>query len=148
MQRGAANLSAIVRSAIESIQSMHPERAIPVESHGGCTGQFDADWMAQVFDNLLGNALAYSPRGSAIDVRLDGAADAVTARIHNLGEAISPERLAQLFEPFERGTSRANPDGLGLGLFIVQQLVAAHGGTVRVESNAGGTTFILHLPKS
>jgi signal transduction histidine kinase len=99
--------------------------------------------------NLIDNAVAYSPKDMAIDVVVEEEGAGLSARVHNLGDPIPPERLATIFEPFRRGTSAANPGGLGLGLFIVQQIVAAHGGTVGVTSTReGGTTFALRLPRS
>jgi len=70
-------------------------------------------------------------------------------RVHNLGEPIPPDRLSTIFEPFRRGTSQSNRGGLGLGLFIVQQIIAAHHGTVAVTSTAeDGTTFVVRVPKA
>jgi PAS domain S-box-containing protein len=149
IERKQADLGAVQRLAVESIETVHPGRQIVVASRGDCTGLFDADKIVQVFVNLLENAVAYSPKDTPIDVSLEEEGAVIGARVHNLGDPIPPERLATIFEPFRRGTSASNPGGLGLGLFIVQQIVAAHGGTVGVTSTReGGTTFSLRLPKS
>jgi PAS domain S-box-containing protein len=147
--RKQADLRAVLRQAIESNETVHPGRQVVVDCQGDCTGLFDADRMLQVFVNLIDNAVAYSPKDTRIDVALEDQGAALAARVHNLGDPIPPERLATIFEPFRRGTSAANPGGLGLGLFIVQQIVAAHGGTVAVTSTReDGTTFALRLPRS
>jgi len=105
--------------------------------------------MLQVFGNLLGNAIAYSPDKSPIDVVLEEDEKTIVFRVHNRGPPIPADRLPTVFEPFRRGTSAANRSGLGLGLFIVRQIVFAHGGTVTVASSeAEGTTFSVRLPKS
>jgi PAS domain S-box-containing protein len=149
IERKQTDLRTVLRHAVESIEIVHPGREIVVGSEGDTTGLFDADRMLQAFVNLIENAVAYSPKETPIGVTLEEDSGAVVARVHNLGDPIPPERLATIFEPFRRGTSPGNPGGLGLGLFIVQQIVTAHGGTVEVTSTGeGGTTFALRLPKS
>ncbi|MGZ6143649.1 MAG: sensor histidine kinase, partial [Myxococcales bacterium] len=148
IHRQRVDLADLVRQASESIQTLHPDREIRIDIHGSCTGQFDPDRMLQVFGNLLGNAAAYSPKSTPIEVALRCETAAIVCRIHNLGAPIPPERIASVFEPFRRGTSSANPQGLGLGLFIVEQIVTAHGGKVEVASTPeAGTTFTLRLPR-
>ncbi|GAC1594110.1 MAG: hypothetical protein NVS4B10_01430 [Myxococcales bacterium] len=148
LRRVESSLEEIVRQVVDSMQVLHPDREFPVRVEGDCAGQWDVDRMAQVFSNLLGNAAAYSPRGTPIEVRLTGAAGSATACVHNQGQPIPPELLSVIFDPFRRARRADHPSGLGLGLYIVREIVAAHGGTVGVESAAGaGTTFCVKLPR-
>jgi nitrogen-specific signal transduction histidine kinase/ActR/RegA family two-component response regulator len=110
----------------------------------------DADRLAQVLGNLVGNAIKFSPQGGRVDVRLraDGAHVQLSVRDH--GEGIDPAFLPQLFEPFRQGSGdpRQRRAGLGLGLSIARRLAEMHGGTVRADS-AGpghGASFTVHLP--
>jgi signal transduction histidine kinase len=84
-------------------------------------------------------------------VRTRGQEQAFTLQVHNLGKAISPKLLPRIFDPLMRGTEGADLTGrsLGLGLFIVDHLVRAHGGTVEVNSEEPqGTTFTVRLPRT
>src|SRR5262249_54749352 len=109
----------------------------------------DRDRIAQVCQNLLANAIKYSPEGGEIVVRvevLDGTAR-VTVRDHGIG--IAPHALTHLFERFYRGaTAEAHGKGLGLGLFISRALVEAHGGAIWAQSDGErlGSTFGFSLP--
>jgi signal transduction histidine kinase len=149
LERKRVDLCGTLQQAIDGLQTVHPDRQIVVDRRGSCAGFFDADRMLQVFGNLLDNAIAYSPKGSPIDVVLEEDEKTLVFRVHNGGPPIPADLLPTLFEPFRRGTSAANTRGLGLGLFIVRQIVFAHGGTVTVTSSeAEGTTFSVRLPKS
>ena len=106
--------------------------------------------MAQVFANLLANAAKYSDAGSRIIVGASREPAAVTVTIKDQGIGLAPDTHERIFEPFVQqpeGRERA-AGGLGLGLAIVRNLVAAHGGTVRADSaGAGqGSEFIVELP--
>ena len=113
-----------VATSSESIQTVHPERKIVVDKRGDATGLFDSDRMLQVFGNLLDNAAAYGAAGTPIDIVLEQDGDAAVVRVHNSGEPIPADALAAIFEPFRRGASKANRSGVGLGLFIVREIVA------------------------
>jgi signal transduction histidine kinase len=115
-----------------------------------------ADWlrMEQVLANLLSNAIRHTTEGGRIivylsDSKLDGK-PAVTAAVADTGEGIAPDKLEHIFDRFYRiedSRARTEGNGAGLGLAIVKQMVAAHGGEVRVESKPGeGTTFFVTLP--
>jgi signal transduction histidine kinase len=102
--------------------------------------------MEQVLVNLISNALKYAP-GVCIQISLRAEGDQARLMVRDFGPGIPRERQAKIFERFERATSARNISGLGLGLFIASEIVAAHQGTIRVESEAGqGATFIVHLP--
>ena len=100
-------------------------------------------------ENLARNALAYSAPDSPVTVTCHGQPAHVLIAVHNHGRPIPEELIPTLFQPFKRGEKRHDPDrSLGLGLFIVREIVAGHGGTVQVQSSeATGTTFVLCLPR-
>ena len=131
----------------DELEAANPERSIVIEVEGNVVGQWDHDRLLQVFSNLVSNALHHGS-GSSVTIRCDGGdASGVEVSIHN-GGAVPPEVLPVLFEPFRGNTRYQRTRGLGLGLFITQQIVAAHGGTIDVVSDdTRGTTFHLMLPR-
>jgi PAS domain S-box-containing protein len=109
----------------------------------------DRDRLAQVLDNLLGNAVKYGAAGTPVVVELGADAGEVTISVTNLGQGIAPEELPHLFQRFHRTAEarRSGVKGIGLGLYITRALVEAHGGRIAVESAPGGaTTFRVRLP--
>lgn len=151
IERFSMDFADAARSIVEEMRVIHPTRALGLhvdEANGDCKGSWDADRIAQIFTNLLTNGLEYSPASSSVDVVLRGAHDCVKLEVTNTGPAIPKELIATLFDPFRRTarTPRAN-GGLGLGLYIVDQIVRAHAGNIVVESDAEKTRFIVHLPK-
>ena len=114
------------------------------------TATIDRDRVAQVLNNLISNARKYSPAGAPIRISIiSGAADSFTLAVRDEGYGIAEADQSRIFGQFYRAQ---NPDiqrmeGLGLGLFISADIVARHGGTVRVESAPGaGSTFFITLP--
>ncbi|MFY0572040.1 ATP-binding protein [Archangium lansingense] len=146
-----ADLSAICREALEELETSHPGSRLSLRVLGHGLGEWDSGRLSQVISNLVGNALQYSPEGSPIRVTVDGhAPHEVMLSVHNEGAPIPEDVLPELFEPFRRGTRERthNSGGLGLGLYIVQQIILAHGGTLSAESHSGdGTTFTARLPR-
>jgi two-component system sensor histidine kinase/response regulator len=116
---------------------------------GDLGGNWDGERLAQVASNLLGNALQHGEPTGVVRVTVDGARpDSVVIKVENSG-TIPPDLLPQLFDPF-RGARRqtGRTEGLGLGLYIVQQIVLAHGGSVDVQSgNDNRTTFVVRIPR-
>jgi two-component system, OmpR family, sensor histidine kinase BaeS len=110
----------------------------------------DPDRLSQIMNNLVANAIRYTPRGGSIRLKVEPSADGVTLTVKDTGSGISPEDLPYVFDRFwkaEKSRSRHEGTGSGLGLAIARQLVQAHGGTIRVESQPGqGTCFIITLP--
>lgn len=140
----------LARHVVEEVQLAYPERHIHFQPGGDAQGAWDADRMAQVITNLVGNAVQHSPADSPIRVHSRGEDGVVFLEIHNEGPPIPAEVLPTLFEPFQRGRSTRGgaPGSLGLGLFISRQLVEAHGGLIEVRSAQGeGTTFTVRLPR-
>ena len=121
-----------------------------MEQVGDGQGAWDSDRMAQVLSNILGNALKYSPEDTPVRVESRGEPDSVVVHVRNGGDPIPPEMLPRIFEPLQRGTTVGRSErSIGLGLYIVRQLVLAHGGTVDARSSAEeGTVFTVRLPRA
>ena len=149
VQPREVNLADLCAQAIEELELLHPEWRIECEVVGDQYGGWDPDRLLQIISNLLGNAGQHGEAESGILVKLDGRrSDTVTLEVHNRG-VIPASLLPNLFDPF-CGTRlrRDHSRGLGLGLFIVKEIVRAHGGGVDVSSSeADGTTFIVTLPR-
>jgi signal transduction histidine kinase len=112
----------------------------------------DESRIVQLLSNLVGNAIKFTPPGGAVTVRYAADANALTASVTDTGTGIAPDDLPHLFAAFWRGDGaqhRASDArrGVGLGLWIAQSIVEAHGGTLRVDSAPEvGTTFHVALP--
>jgi signal transduction histidine kinase len=150
--RAPADLGAIVRDVVGEMRTAHPSAAFQVTASGDLQGEWDATRISQVLTNLLGNAVQHGRAGSSINVTAQGEADEVVLRMHNLGAAIPPESLPGLFSPFKRFQSdrpAARQSGnLGLGLYIAERIVSAHGGRIDVRSSPeAGTLFTVRLPR-
>ena len=150
IERQPMALHDTTREVLEEVEAAHPGRALGLRCSGDTTGQWDRDRIAQVVQNLVTNALTYGLHDSAVSVVVTGSEDVVVLSVHNEGPAISPSRLESIFLPLERATNAMNKAdrSIGLGLYIVKQVVDAHGGKMTVESTAdSGTTFSVHLPR-
>ena len=149
IDRREGDLRAICQQVVENMQVLHPARAVVLKATGGSIGVFDPDRALQVVSNLLGNALRYSPAGTPVTLTLHSSPEGLWMCVHNQGEPIAPALLPRLFEAFERGVpdESGRSAGLGLGLYIVKQIVDAHGGRVEVISTRdAGTTFKVLWP--
>src|SRR2546425_423688 len=145
------DLAEICAQVIAEVETVHPDRALSFEPDSDVRGVWDRERLAQVVSNLVGNAIAHGKADGAVSLVLRDEGDSVTLSVHNQGPAIPAEVLPAIFEPFRRLARRAsrNNDGLGLGLFICRELVAAHGGEISVQSTDGaGTTFTVRLPRT
>lgn len=141
---GEADLSQLVKQAAAELGA-GGER-VTVEVRGNSTGWWDADRMMQVISNLLGNAMEHGDAKAPIHVLLDGTApEQVRLEVQN-GGVIPEETLGLVFSPFKPRAPHAR--GLGLGLYIVEQIVRSHRGEVSVTSEAeAGTRFVVVLPR-
>jgi len=150
LQRAPMDLRDALTRIVEELRAAQPDRTIDLRSPS-LPGTWDRDRLEQVFSNLVGNALLYGDRDRPITVEAgDGAM--IYVDVHNHGAPIPNEVQADLFNPFRRATvteeTRKGGEGLGLGLYISRELVAAHGGTIDVRSAPGhGTTFRVALPR-
>jgi signal transduction histidine kinase len=159
VERQRNDLFALCRDAVDELHVVNPARELKFEASGDGWGDWDPGRMAQAVSNLVGNALEHGAADSAVVLRIRGEHDQVLLEVHNRGEPIPQAILPRMFEPF-RGTtssdrrdeprpaSRGGKNGLGLGLWIVAQIVEGHGGTIAVRSSASeGTTFTVRLPR-
>jgi signal transduction histidine kinase len=147
LKREAADLGALVERVVQEHNVAFPTRAIEVTRHGELSGEWDADRLAQVASNLISNAHQHGKEGS-IEVNLDGRqTTTVTLSISNAG-SIPSEIRPHIFDPFRGGQREVGrSEGLGLGLYIVQQIVQAHNGSIDIQSSAGRTIFHVKVPR-
>ena len=145
------DLGVLCHEVLSELHAFHPDRRLDLRTEGDLRGTWDADRLAQVLSNLVGNAIQHGERQGAIDVvaRVDG--EELVVEIHNEGRVIPRAMLTNIFEPMIRDAAPGESGvstSLGLGLHIARQAVLAHCGTVSVKStNRNGTTFTVRLPR-
>jgi signal transduction histidine kinase len=146
----AMDAGPVCELVIAELEGSHPNAIIRYTAEGDLRGEWDSDRLAQVLSNLVGNALQHGDTTRPINVAAKRDGDDVVITVHNEGAAIPKNALRDVFEPNVRNVhdpSKA-PTGLGLGLFIAQELVTTHGGTIGVASSKNeGTTFTVRLPR-
>ncbi|MBW3633510.1 MAG: sensor histidine kinase, partial [Chloroflexi bacterium] len=152
LRLGPVNLVALVAAAVAANQATTEEHRIVLETaEPSLVGHWDATRLERVVDNLLGNAVKYSPGGGTIVVSLAQEQDGVRAwgvlAVRDEGVGIPAADLPHLFERYHRGGNVAGIAGTGIGLAGARQIIAQHGGTITVTSAQGvGTTFVIRLP--
>ena len=103
--------------------------------------------MRRVFENIIGNAIKYSPEGGQIEIRLDVTGDEAIAEVHDHGIGIPTTSLDRIFEFRARGENVGSISGSGIGLAGARWIIELHGGTISVQSTEGlGSTFTIRLP--
>jgi two-component system, sensor histidine kinase and response regulator len=149
LNRTSVDLGAIVQRAVQELGAAHTGRRIDTILEGDLAGEWDEDRLFQVVSNLLGNSLQHGESGEPVQVRATGIAPhAVVVTFANAG-FIPPDLLEHMFDPFRGGErSPGKHDGLGLGLYIVQQIVHAHHGEVEATCEDGRRiVFRVELPR-
>jgi len=148
LRRQETDLSQIVVRVVQEAQVSSPDGRFETRVEGELSGYWDADRLAQVTSNLVGNAIEHGDKKDPIEVTLNCTrSDRVTLTVTNSG-VVPPEILPHLFDPFRGGQRQlGRSDGLGLGLYIVQQIVVAHRGRVDVKSDEHRTTFLVEVPR-
>lgn len=146
IQPAPMDLVALERQVIEARQVTTAQHHILLEAPERLEGTWDAARLEQAMDNLIGNAIKYSPNGGEVRIRIERQDSQALVSVSDQG--LRPEELTQLFQLFSRLGSAGTIEGSGLGLYIVRGIVEAHGGRIWAES-AGpgqGSTFYLTLP--
>ena len=149
IERADVDLARACRDEVDELRASLPGACIVLDAPASLEAHVDARGIREVLSNLVTNAYKYGTRGGDIRIRLAGADDCTELTVTNSGTTIPPELLATMFDPLRRGGVAARElerASLGLGLFIVEQVVRAHGGRVTVDSADGTTQFRVVLP--
>lgn len=141
------DMAEICRHVCEEVSAANPDRAISFDSKGDLRGPFDRDRVTQALGNIVGNAVDHT-RG-AIEMAAYESEDRqhVITTVTSHGVAIPPDVQRRIFDPFARGDDAMNRRGLGLGLYIAQQIALAHGATIDLTSDERATTFTITWPR-
>ena len=153
--RAPMSLAKAVHDVVEEIVAGDPSRQIRIEARGGEPVNMDCSRISQAIANLLSNAVEHSRPGSVVTVSVEADADTAMIAVHNDGPVLSANQMNGIFGSMkaskeEEKTSPSGPLGhLGLGLYITERIVHAHGGKIQIESSeSAGTTFKMLLPQS
>jgi len=144
------DLAEVTSEVVEGVRPASAERGISLAERrrGDCTVRGDRLRLTQVFQNLIGNALKFTPRGGRVEVEVRRTGKSVVACVEDDGPGIPSDQLSLVFECFHQVCDRArSQEGLGLGLFLVREIVKLHGGEVRASGGAArGARFEVTLP--
>ena len=149
LQRQRVDLRLVLDDVVGRFRIVAPRYPIELSLDGGSyEGVWDRDRLEQVMNNLVGNAVKYSPPESPITIRTMHEGDTVTISVIDRGTGISEEDQDRLFERFFRGMAGTSQvTGLGLGLYVTRRIIEAHGGAIGVRSKPGeGSEFYFTLP--
>jgi signal transduction histidine kinase len=147
------NLEVLCREAVAEHETAHPEQRFELFVQGDSAGHWDDNRIAQVLSNLLSNAVQYGSISHPVVIRLNADDDKrVVLSVANTGKVIPAEKINTIFDPLVRlvtdGKSKAPVTNLGIGLYIVREIVHAHGGSISVTSTEKeGTVFAVALPR-
>ena len=150
--RARMDMAKVAGDAVDEMAAAHPESILQFKASGDLRGEWDSARISQLLANLLGNAVQHGSAKTTISVTASGESKEVVLRVHNRGPAIPMSDLHGLFSPLKRLKSDQAPapesNSLGLGLYIAERIVTAHGGTIDVSSSGdAGTAFTVHLPR-
>jgi PAS domain S-box-containing protein len=158
LRSGSLDIQPVAADLVEIAHDVVQVRAAATPTHSvelscdlpAIAGEWDVHRLQQVIDNLIGNAIKYSPAGTAIGIELGIDGGEAVIRVKDSGPGIAEDDRDRVFTAFYRTQSATESriGGLGLGLYICRELVTAHGGTIDVENgDAGGAIFIVRLPR-
>jgi signal transduction histidine kinase len=145
------DMEATCGQSIAEFEAFHPSAVLVLDSPGTLAGDWDRERIAQLFSNLISNAVRHGLAESPVTIVLRGDETRVTVAVHNHGPPIADDDQRRIFQPMVQAGSvspSGRTEGLGLGLYIVREIVYAHGGTIELVSAADvGTTFSVSLPR-
>jgi signal transduction histidine kinase len=139
-------LEPALKQVIAELLAGWPDRTIDLQFGLDDPINCDRARVAQLFSNLLGNALTYGAPDKPVQVVARTFDDSFELSVGNAGDPILPEAMERLFQPFTRGSARPKQQGLGLGLYIASEIARAHGGTLTVNSKDDRTLFMFRMP--
>jgi len=142
------DLVAAAHAAARRVEALDPGREVTVNApHAPLMVQADPARLDQIFDNLLKNAVAYSPRTAPIEISTGADADRAVIRVRDHGAGIDPEERDRIFERFVRGAAAASQAGMGIGLYVSRTIATRMGGRLFIEeSSSEGTVFAVEIP--
>ena len=145
------DMTDVCNQVVVETELTHPDRPLSVDVTGDTIGVWDRDRMYQLLSNLIGNAVHHGEPRTPIAVRIESGETDIRIDVANRGKPIPAAALPFIFDAFRQGRTSEHPSrhgGLGLGLFIAQQIARSHKGTITVTSSeADGTTFHVRLPR-
>ena len=145
------DLAPFFSAEVELQRRASPKSRIELHMHGMTRGHWDGKRLQQVVRNLVSNAIHHGGSDAPVVVTLRGEESTVHFEVKNHGPTIDPSACAQIFEPLVQGSTQEGADDssrFGLGLYIVSEVVKAHGGQVEVRSTAEETVFAVDLPRN
>jgi signal transduction histidine kinase len=149
LHRSRTDLVALVHEVAEEAKFLSDVHLIYVDSPATLEGDWDAARLRQVLQNLIKNAIKYSPDGGRVDVRVRASKGQVKVAVRDRGIGLRADEASRVFEQFYRAAAARRLEGSGLGLYICQAIIAAHGGHVCATSPGPGKgsifSFVLPL---
>lgn len=139
-------VDAVLEQAVDELRGVYPQARLDSAIAPGMRLRCAPRRLAQLLSNLLKNALAHGDAARPVQVRAAVDEGLFVLVVGNHGPDLDAATLKQLFKPYWRAVSRVGDDGLGLGLYIVDQIARAHGGAIGVASRDGRTTFTFSMP--
>lgn len=140
------DIGAVLEQVIDELRGVYPGRRLDSAIAPRLALRCDPQRLSQLLSNLLKNALVHGDPQQPITVTAAVDGQSFLLSVTNEGPELSPAVIAQLFKPYWRASSRAGDEGLGLGLYIVDQIALGHGGAIRVRSSEGRTSFTFSMP--
>lgn len=140
------SLENILNQVVNEHRLVYPEKNIETNFRLAHPVYCDANRIAQLFSNLLSNAIVYGHAESPVQIEATSSRSGFVLTVTNKGNQIPSETLSRIFKPFSRGETKTGKHGLGLGLFIASEIAEAHHGKLDVTSSPGETSFKLSIP--
>jgi sigma-B regulation protein RsbU (phosphoserine phosphatase) len=151
ISRRRVDLRLLCERVVDAIQGSHPDRSIAFVSSSRIEGEWDADQIASLLSTLVLNALEHGAPNKTTQIRVHAVDDAAVIEVASAGLPLDDEVMGRLFEPFNCGHPRHSDgvEGLGLGLYLANEIARAHSGRIEVRTDAAkGTTFRVTMPRA
>ncbi|UPJ81108.1 PAS domain-containing sensor histidine kinase [Bradyrhizobium sp. 183] len=146
LSKAITAIEPVLDQVVAELSAAHPERGMETHFQLETPVFCDPARVAQLFSNLLGNAISHGAPDQPVRVEASAKAEMFELSVANAGAAIPEEARERLFQPFYRGKAHGQPQGLGLGLYIAAEIAKAHGGSIDVASSEAETRFTFRMP--